>query len=97
MYQWLSKKLFGSPTERTLKKLKPLVVAVNALEPSVKALTNDQLRAKTAEFREKLAQGAAVEDILFEAFAVVREASAAPPRCATSTSSSSEAPSSTRG
>jgi len=75
MYQWLSKKLFGSPTERTLKKLKPLVVAVNALEPSVKALTNDQLRAKTAEFREKLAQGAAVEDILFEAFAVVREAS----------------------
>jgi preprotein translocase subunit SecA len=75
MYKWISRKLFGTDTDRTLKKIQPLVVAVNAREPSISKLTDDQLRAKTAEFKEKLAQGAALEDILIEAFAVVREAS----------------------
>jgi len=52
-----------------------MVERVNDFEPQIKNLTDDQLRAKTAEFREKLAQGAGLDDLLFEAFAVVREAS----------------------
>ncbi|MGZ5555281.1 MAG: preprotein translocase subunit SecA, partial [Candidatus Aminicenantales bacterium] len=53
----------------------PLVPVINGLEPRIQALTDGELRAKTAEFKEKLAQGASPEDILPEAFAVVREAS----------------------
>ena len=49
--------VFGSEHERNIKKLQPLVVAINDLEPEMKALTDDQLRAKTVEFRERLAQG----------------------------------------
>jgi preprotein translocase subunit SecA len=75
MYKWISRKLFGSANERTLKRITPLVSVINAFEPRVQPLTDDQLRAKTAEFKEKLAQGASVDDILPEAFAVVREAS----------------------
>ena len=75
MYKLLARKLFGTDNDRTLKKIRPLVSAVNALEPRVQPLSDDQLRAKTAEFKEKLAQGADLEDILPEAFAVVREAS----------------------
>jgi len=75
MLQWIKRKLRGSPTERTLKKIQPLVAAINALEPRIQPLSDAQLMAKTAEFREKLAQGAPLDDILIEAFAVVREAS----------------------
>ncbi len=75
MYKWISRKLFGSDTERTLKKIQPFVAAINDFEPSIEKLSADQLRAKTAEFKEKLSQGAEIDDILFEAFAVVREAS----------------------
>src|SRR5512136_2274283 len=75
MYKWISRKLFGTSTERTLKRIRPSVEAINSLEARVEALTDGQLRAKTAEFKEKLAQGASLEDILPEAFAVVREAS----------------------
>ena len=75
MYKWISRKLFGSENDRTLKRITPLVPVINGLEPRVQPLTDDQLRAKTAEFKEKLAQGATPEDILPEAFAVVREAS----------------------
>jgi preprotein translocase subunit SecA len=75
MFKWISRKLFGTDTERTLRKIHPLVDEINALEPSVQALTDDQLKAKTAEFKEKLAQGATLDDILPETFAVVREAS----------------------
>ncbi len=75
MYKWISKKLLGSQNERTVKKVRPVVAAVNEIEPRIKALTNDQLRAKTAEFKEKISQGAALDDILVEAFACVREAS----------------------
>lgn len=74
MYKWLTKKIFGTKNERDLKKLQPYVSAINELEPKVKKLSDAQLRAKTAEFKEKLAQGATLEDILVEAFAVVREA-----------------------
>jgi preprotein translocase subunit SecA len=75
MYKWISRKLFGTDNDRTLKRIGPLVAAINALEPRVQALSDDRLRAKTAEFKEKLAQGASLDDILPEAFAVVREAS----------------------
>jgi len=75
MYKWISRKLFGSDNERTLKKISPLVSVINDLEPRIEPLTDGQLRAKTAEFKEKLAQGASLDDILPEAFAVVREAS----------------------
>jgi len=75
MYKWISRKLFGSENDRTLKRIRPLVPVINGLEPRIQALTDGELRAKTAEFKEKLAQGASPEDILPEAFAVVREAS----------------------
>ena len=64
----------GSANERSLKKLQPDVVAVNALEGSIKGLSDAQLQAKTAEFRQKLDNGASLEDIRHEAFAVSREA-----------------------
>ena len=75
MYKWISRKLFGNDNDRTLKRILPVVSAVNEFEPRIQPLSDAQLRAKTAEFREKLAQGAALDDLLPEAFAVVREAS----------------------
>ncbi len=74
MYKWLIQKIFGTKNERDLKRLQPYVAAINALEPRIKSLTDDQLRSKTAEFREKLKQGATPDDLLIETFAVVREA-----------------------
>ncbi|MGI9430078.1 MAG: preprotein translocase subunit SecA, partial [Bythopirellula sp.] len=65
--------MFGSANARFLKKLQPRVDAINALEPKLKELTNEQLRAKTDEFRERLAAGETVNDLLVEAFAVCRE------------------------
>jgi preprotein translocase subunit SecA len=69
------KKIFGSQNERTLKKLYPIVDAVNALEPQIQALSDADLKAKTVEFRDRLAKGETLDDISPEAFAVVREAS----------------------
>jgi preprotein translocase subunit SecA len=68
-------KIFGTQNTRTLKLLWPVVAQVNALEPEIQKLTNEELRAKTDEFRKRLAEGATLDDILPEAFAVVREAS----------------------
>ena len=68
-------KVFGSENERTLKKIVPLAQQISALEPEVETLSDEQLRLKTQHFQEKLAQGATEDDILPEAFAVVREAS----------------------
>ena len=65
--------IFGSQHERDIKKMLPLVAAINDLEPAMKALDDAQLRAKTVEFKEKLAQGASVDDILVPAFAAARE------------------------
>jgi preprotein translocase subunit SecA len=73
MFSWI-KKLFGTSHERTIAKLQPKVVAINALEPEMKKASDAQLRAKTAEFKEKLDQGATLDDILVPAFAVAREA-----------------------
>ncbi|WP_334119284.1 preprotein translocase subunit SecA [Limnobacter sp.] len=69
------KKLFGSRNDRLLKTYRKTVNQINALEPSIQALTDDALRAKTVEFKERLAKGEALDDLLPEAFAVVREVS----------------------
>ena len=67
-------KIFGSHSERELKKIKPLVDRIEALEEEYKALSDTQLQAKTAEFKARLAQGETTDDILPEAFAAAREA-----------------------
>ncbi|MDP2105633.1 MAG: preprotein translocase subunit SecA, partial [Desulfobulbaceae bacterium] len=67
-------KIFGSKNDRILKKIKPIIDKINSLEPGIVALDDDGLRAKTVEFKERLAQGAILDDILPEAFAVAREA-----------------------
>ena len=67
-------KLIGSKNERELKKLVPLVDLINKREPEMKALSDSQLSAKTAEFRERVARGESLQDLLPEAFAVCREA-----------------------
>ena len=67
-------KVFGTANERELKKLWPVVAQINAFEPSIASLTADQLAGKTAEFRLRLEQCETLDDLLPEAFAVVREA-----------------------
>ena len=74
MLTWVAKKVFGTSNERALRRIQPLVVRINALEPGIQKLSDDELRGKTAEFRQKLDNGAALEDMLVEAFAVCREA-----------------------
>ncbi|MCG3176270.1 MAG: Protein translocase subunit SecA [Candidatus Omnitrophica bacterium] len=74
MIGWVLKSIFGTQNDRILRSIRPLVERINALEPSVTGLSDEALRAKTAEFRERLRQGATLEDLLPEAFAVVREA-----------------------
>ncbi len=69
-----AKRLFGSANDRIVKGYAPRVQAINALEPQIKALTDEQLRAKTAEFRKRIDDGATLDSLLVEAFAVVREA-----------------------
>src|SRR4051794_20569674 len=66
-------KIFGSQHEREVKKLLPVVAAINELEAQIKPLSDDELRAKTAEFKSQLAAGATLDDILIPAFAVARE------------------------
>ena len=68
-------KVFGSKNERELKQIQPFVDKINALEPEVQALQDEQLKARTTEFRQRLAQGETLDDLLPEAFATVREAS----------------------
>jgi preprotein translocase subunit SecA len=69
------KKLLGSKNERDLKKMRPLVDRINAYDEEYKALTDEQLQAKTDEFRTRLSNGETLEDIELEAFAVVKNAS----------------------
>ena len=71
----LARKLFGSANERRVRSYKSRVDAVNALEEKTKALSDAELAAKTAEFRQQLADGQSLDDLLTPAFAVVREAS----------------------
>ena len=70
----LAQKIFGTQNERELKSINPIVEKVAALEPKISALSDADLQAKTAEFKQRLAKGETLDDILPEAFAVVREA-----------------------
>ena len=67
-------KIFGSHSEREVKKLKFAVDKIEELGPAMEALSDDELKAKTTEFKERLAKGETLDDLLIEAFAVVREA-----------------------
>jgi preprotein translocase subunit SecA len=68
-------KVFGTYSDREIKRIMPLVKKINGLEPEIEVLSDEQLRAKTEEFKNRLTKGEKLEDILPEAFAVVREAS----------------------
>jgi preprotein translocase subunit SecA len=70
----LARAVFGTANDRSLKAYQRRVPQINLLEPAISALTDEALRAKTPEFRNKLAEGATLDDLLPEAFAVVREA-----------------------
>jgi preprotein translocase subunit SecA len=72
--QTLARKIFGTQNERELKSITPIVEKINQLEPSIKALSDDQLAGKTAEFKQRLANGESLDSLLPEAFATVREA-----------------------
>jgi preprotein translocase subunit SecA len=74
---WFDKvlaKIFGTANERELKRLRPIIAEINAREPAVQALSDEQLRTRTAEFRQRIEQGETLDDLLSDAFAVVREA-----------------------
>ncbi|HYR88364.1 MAG TPA: preprotein translocase subunit SecA [Terriglobia bacterium] len=73
MLDTIVKRFVGSRNDREVKKIQPAVAAINALEPRISSLTNEQLQAKTAEFRQRFANGETLEELLPEAFAVVRE------------------------
>ncbi|QND50723.1 preprotein translocase subunit SecA [Phyllobacterium sp. 628] len=70
----LARKIFGSSNERRVRGFKPRVEEINALEAEISSLTDEQLKAKTVEFRASLASGTKLDDLLVPAFAVVREA-----------------------
>src|SRR6478735_606875 len=74
MFGQILTKIVGTQNDRELKRLRPRVADINAFEPAIKALSDEQLRGKTAEFRARLANGETLDDLLPEAFAVVREA-----------------------
>ena len=75
MFDELLTKIFGSRNERLIKQYRRQVAAINKLEPAMEALSDAELQAKTQEFRDRIAKGAATDELLTEAFAVVREAS----------------------
>ncbi|MBF0626687.1 MAG: preprotein translocase subunit SecA [Magnetococcales bacterium] len=75
MFGAIARKLFGSSNDRYLKTLNPLIQKINALEPEFERLSADELRGKTDQFKQRLADGTPLDDLLPEAFAAVREAS----------------------
>ncbi len=74
MFKFILRKIFGTQNERDLKRLQPLVARINALEPPLRELSDDDLRAKTEAFKARALGGEPLEDLLPETFAVVREA-----------------------
>ena len=70
----LFEKMFGTHSEREIKRIMPLVDNIEALWPEMQAMTDEQLKARTAEFKERLANGETLDDILVDAYATVREA-----------------------
>src|SRR5262245_48645533 len=75
MFTWAMRKIFGTSHDRAVRRMRPRVEAINKLEKDMEKLDDAELRAKTAEFREQLDNGATLEDLLVPAFAVCREAS----------------------
>ena len=75
MLKSIARKIVGSRNERYLKGLRPLVAAINAFEPQVKALSDEEMRSRVAELRQEVANGRSLDDILPETFALVREGS----------------------
>ena len=71
----LARKVFGSSNDRRVKATKPRLAAINAMESELRALSDDELKARTQKFRDELANGATLDDLLVPAFATVREAS----------------------
>ena len=68
-------RLFKTYSEKEVKRVRPIVEKINSLEPEIQKLSDEELRNKTAEFKDRLTKGETLDDILSEAFAVVREAS----------------------
>ena len=75
MIQKIFESIYGTKSERDLKKIQPMVDKINSLEEEIRELTDERLKNKTIEFRERLKEGETLDDILSEAFACVREAS----------------------
>ena len=73
MFKYLLQKIVGSKNARELKKLQPKVVAINELEPRIQKMSDEELAGQTARFKERLERGEPLDDMLFEAFATVRE------------------------
>ena len=71
----LARRIFGSPSDRHVKRFQSKVAAINALEPELEKLSDEALRARTAEFKAQLEKGAELDDLIVPAFATVREAS----------------------
>ncbi len=74
MFGALARRIFGTANDRYLESLRPIVGEINELEPSLEKLSDDELRARTDQFRERINQGESLDDLLVEAFATVREA-----------------------
>jgi preprotein translocase subunit SecA len=74
MFNWIIKKIVGSKNQREIRRMLPIVARINELEKSCQSLTNEQLQAKTPEFKERLQRGEKLDDLLPEAFAVVKNA-----------------------
>ena len=70
----LIKKIVGSKNERELKRIRPIIIQVNEFESQIRSLSDDQLRAKTGEFKDRIEKGASLDEVLPEGFGVVREA-----------------------
>ena len=75
MFKKFVNKIIGDPTQKHLNSLQPFVDEINELEHDIERLSDDELRAKTAEFKERLETGETLDDVLNEAYASVREAS----------------------
>src|SRR5690606_35533538 len=74
MFTYVAKKLFGTSNERAVRRMRPLVDRINAIEPQLKKLSDAELQAKTPEFKQRIDNGESLDDLLVEAFAVCREA-----------------------
>lgn len=83
----IARKIFGTENDRKLRRMRPVVEKINALEPEFETLSDDALKGKTTEFRERLEKGEKLDNLLPEAFAAVREAAKRPWACAPTTSS----------